>query len=150
MTDYIELKNVNKKTNPALTDEVLIADNDASGVGKISTLQKIKDLFWNGASFFDKNTDTADDVTEGTTNRFYPDADRTKLSGIETGADVTDNVNVGVAINAGLEKTTPADTDTLALNEGSVLKKLTWANVKATLKTYFDGVYMLQGTGLGE
>lgn len=41
-------------------------------------------------------------------------------------------------------KTTPIDTDNLLLQDSadsSVWKKLTWANVKATLKTYFDGFY---------
>lgn len=41
-------------------------------------------------------------------------------------------------------KTTPADTDELAIADSADsnnAKKLTWANLKATLKTYFDGLY---------
>ena len=41
-------------------------------------------------------------------------------------------------------KTTPVDADQLPLVDSAasnVLKKLTWANVKATLKTYFDTLY---------
>ncbi|MCK9629705.1 MAG: hypothetical protein M0R37_14090, partial [Bacteroidales bacterium] len=42
-------------------------------------------------------------------------------------------------------KTTPADADTLPIIDSeasSALKELTWANVKATLKTYFDTLYV--------
>jgi hypothetical protein len=41
-------------------------------------------------------------------------------------------------------KATPVDADEFALVDSAasnVLKKLTWANLKATLKTYFDGLY---------
>ena len=45
---------------------------------------------------------------------------------------------------AATAKTTPVDADQLPLVDSAasnVLKKLTWANVKATLKTYFDTLY---------
>lgn len=41
-------------------------------------------------------------------------------------------------------KTTPVDADTMPINDSAasnVLKKVTWANIKATLKTYFDTLY---------
>lgn len=46
--------------------------------------------------------------------------------------------------HAATGKTTPVDADELALVDSqasNVLKKLTWANLKATLKTYFDSLY---------
>ena len=46
--------------------------------------------------------------------------------------------------NAAASKTTPVDADQLPLVDSAasnVLKKLTWANIKATLKTYFDTIY---------
>lgn len=46
--------------------------------------------------------------------------------------------------NAAASKATPVDADELALVDSAasnVLKKLTWANLKATLKTYFDTLY---------
>jgi len=68
----------------------------------------------------------------------------TKLDGIEALADVTDAGNVGSSIHGATAKTTPVDADTVPLIDSAasnVLKKLSWANIKATLKTYFDGLY---------
>lgn len=72
------------------------------------------------------------------------DANTTKLAGIEAGADVTDEGNVGSSIHGATAKTTPVDADTVPLIDSAasnVLKKVTWANIKATLKTYFDTLY---------
>jgi len=46
--------------------------------------------------------------------------------------------------HAATSKTTPVDADELPLVDSAAswaLKKLPWANLKATLKTYFDGLY---------
>ena len=43
-------------------------------------------------------------------------------------------------------KTTPVDTDLLPLSDSSSsfgIKKLSWTNLKATLKTYFDSLYLI-------
>lgn len=69
----------------------------------------------------------------------YTSVEATKLSGITAGADPT-----GTTMAAATAKTTPVDADTLAINDSAAsnaLKKVTWANVKATLKTYFDTLY---------
>lgn len=68
----------------------------------------------------------------------------TKLNGIEAGADVTDAGNVGSVITSATAKTTPVDADTMPLSDSAAsnaLKKVSWANIKATLKTYFDTLY---------
>lgn len=73
-------------------------------------------------------------------------AEVSKLTGIEASADVTDTANVGSSIHGATAKTTPVDADTLPLIDSAasnVLKKVTWANIKATLKTYFDTLYNL-------
>jgi len=47
-------------------------------------------------------------------------------------------------IHAATSKTTPVDADEMPLVDSAAsfsLKKLTWANLKATLKTYFDALY---------
>ncbi len=57
----------------------------------------------------------------------------------------TANITViAPAINAATGKTTPVDADEIGLVDSAasnVLKKLTWANLKATIKTYFDTLY---------
>jgi hypothetical protein len=86
-------------------------------------------------------------VLAATTASFLT-ADETKLDGIEALADVTDAGNVGSSIHGATAKTTPVDADTMPLIDSAasnVLKKVTWANIKATLKTYFDTLYELAG-----
>ena len=64
---------------------------------------------------------------------------------VESGADVTDDVNVASTIHGVAAKTTPVDADEVGLIDSAaanVLKKLTWTNIKATLKTYFDTLYI--------
>jgi hypothetical protein len=56
----------------------------------------------------------------------------------------TTTTTVGAAIHAAAAKVTPVDADTMPLIDSAalnVMKKVTWANIKATLKTYFDTVY---------
>jgi hypothetical protein len=51
-------------------------------------------------------------------------------------------------VHASTGKTTPVDADEFAIVDSeasNVLKKLTWANIKATLKTYFDTLYSALG-----
>lgn len=80
-----------------------------------------------------------------------------KIYKAKVGTDLAPNVNnnpttdttnweidIQFDINSLTAKTTPVDTDNLAIQEtGGLLKKLTWANIKATLKTYFDTLYNL-------
>jgi len=56
----------------------------------------------------------------------------------------TGSIDVATAIHAATAKTTPADADEFPLADSAasyILKKLTWTNIKATLKTYFDTLY---------
>jgi hypothetical protein len=52
--------------------------------------------------------------------------------------------DLAIDIHAATSKATPVDADELALADSAAsfgLKKLTWANLKATAKTYFDTLY---------
>ncbi len=64
--------------------------------------------------------------------------------------DGTANITViAPGTHAATGKTTPVDADELPLVDSAasnVLKKLTWANLKATLKTYFDTLYAATGS----
>jgi hypothetical protein len=60
---------------------------------------------------------------------------------------VDDGITIDVAavIHAATSKATPVDADELGIVDsaaGNILKKLTWANLKATLKTYLDTLYV--------
>ena len=86
------------------------------------------------------------DLQGGTTGEHYhlTSTELAKLSDIEALADVTDKENVGSSMTGATAKTTPVDADTMPLNDSAdtnLLKKVTWANIKATLKTYFDTLY---------
>ena len=58
-------------------------------------------------------------------------------------------LNIGSHVPNAAAKTTPVDADLVPINDSAssnVLKKLTWANLKATLKTYFDTLYAAVGS----
>lgn len=55
----------------------------------------------------------------------------------------TGNVDLATILFAKTAKTTPVDADTVPFTDSAasnVLKKVTWANIKATLKTYIDSM----------
>lgn len=55
------------------------------------------------------------------------------------------------AIDDATAKTTPVDADTIPLTDSAAsnaMKKVTWANVKATFKNYFDTLYQAAGSYL--
>jgi len=78
---------------------------------------------------------------DGTTGKLLKDSGLT-LAGTNTGDETT--TTAGALINGATSKTTPVDADYIGLMDSAasnVLKKLSWANLKATLKTYFDTLY---------
>jgi hypothetical protein len=54
----------------------------------------------------------------------------------------------GSHVPSATAKTTPVDADLIPINDSAasnIIKKVTWANFKATLKTYFDTLYAATG-----
>lgn len=83
------------------------------------------------------NSDTGTDATispaDGTNAGVFLPAEKTKLSGIATGADVTSATTVGSAINGASSKATPIDADllpTVDTEASNVLKKVTVGSLK--------------------
>jgi hypothetical protein len=76
-----------------------------------------------------------DNVTEGATNLFILPAELIKLAGIETAADVTDQANVGAAIDGSPGKVTPVGADKFAIvnSVGAVLGYVTYTDLIAAL-----------------
>ena len=60
------------------------------------------------------------------------------------------STEVASAINSATSKTPPVDADELGLIDSAasnVLKKLTWANLKAAIKSYLEGLASISFTG---
>jgi len=82
-------------------------------------------------------------VAQNTEKVSFDSTSSTKLGTIEEGADVTDAANIASSIVGVTGKTTPIDADTIPMIDSASsnsLKELTWANLKATIKTYYDSV----------
>jgi len=81
-----------------------------------------------------------------------------KIVRVTAGGDALEAVAAGTAVdigaltNAATSKTTPVDADEIPIADSAAsfgLKKLTWANLKATAKAYFDTLYVAINGALG-
>jgi len=95
---------------------------------------------WSGSTYVEiaSSPGSTDVVSEGSTNLYFTNARALAAAPAETA------ISIGALINAATVKTTPLDADTLGVVDSTasnVLKKLSWSNIKATLKTYFDAIY---------
>lgn len=66
----------------------------------------------------------------------------------QTAAPAETDTSIGTLIAGATAKTTPIDADTVGISDSAasnILKKLSWANIKATLVTYFDTLYSALG-----
>jgi hypothetical protein len=91
------------------------------------------------------HTETAGDPVPNATDAeggLESAADKTKLDGIEAGADVTDATNIATAI-VGTPETSPIATDeyTFVQTATGLLKKVLSSTLTALLKAYFDTLY---------
>ena len=98
----------------------------------------------NTISDFQSTVSANTDVTANTLARHTHSnlASLNLVSGTNTGDENTNTI--GSLINNATAKTTPVDADYIGLMDSAasnILKKLSWLNIKATLKTYFDTLY---------
>lgn len=80
------------------------------------------------------------------------------IAGSDLVSDSRPNINSnftelyeGANTVAATAKTTPVDADVMPIQDSAasnILKKVTWANIKATLKTYFDTLYTAVNTAI--
>ena len=109
--------------------------------GDLSGKPQINSITLNGGN----NTITTANIPDSTDKRYITDAQATKINntiGTNTGDETA--TSLGSKIYNATEKSTPVDTDTIAISDSSasnVLKKLSWFNAKTTLKTYLDTLY---------
>ena len=111
--------------------------------GSFSAIQMVTDTVFTGMSVATHNE--LGGLNDGDYKHLTA-TEKTLFDTVESDADVTDAVNIASSIVGVADKATPVDADSLGIIDSaaaSVLKELTWANVKATLKTYFDTLYNL-------
>ena len=80
--------------------------------------------------------------------RFYPKSDGKFYTLDPSGTEQMIGGDPAGATHAAPDKATPVNADEIPLVNSANswgLAKVTWANIKATLKTYFDGLYALTG-----
>lgn len=91
----------------------------------------------------------------GADDNYATDAEKVKLanlSGTNTGDETAQRI--GDLVSSLTSKATPVDADQVGLMDsaaGNIWKKLSWANIKAALKTYFDTLYqaiLVSGTNI--
>jgi hypothetical protein len=91
---------------------------------------------------FQKNTDDLDDITEGTTNKHFTQTEKTKLSGIEEGAEVNE---VNAADIANFETTTQLNARDTANRDRT---NHTGTQLASTISDFFTQVRATVLTGL--
>lgn len=117
----------------------------ATVYGDLSGKPQINSITLNGGN----NTFTTANIPDSTDKRYVTDAQITKVnntSGTNTGDETISTL--GTKISGSTSKTTPVDADVIALSDSAasnILKKLSWANIKGTLKIYFDTLYAIVG-----
>lgn len=89
---------------------------------------------------------TVDSVEFGVNDRILAIVDNASTATFAVNWNHNDESTFAAEVNNAAAKTTPVDADLIGILDSAasfITKKLTWANLKATLKTYFDTLYNL-------
>lgn len=132
--DVVEYANLAAFPGTGETGKIYIAVNSATPADP--SLQ----YRWSGSTYsvISPSPGSTDAVAEGIANQYFTPARALAAAPAET---VT---TAGALVGGAMAKTTPVDADILGLSDSAasgILKKLSWTNVKATLKSYFDTLY---------
>jgi hypothetical protein len=130
--------------------KIRAADLDVSGTPSASVWFR-GDNTWNAPTKTDVglgnvvnlDTSTTANITDSADKRFMTDAQETKLDSVETNADVTDAINVGVVNAAATSKATPVDADSIPIvnsEDSNLIYRVTIANLKTLIATYYNSL----------
>ena len=124
------------------TDEVYLGDCEAIVDGDAVNINNSNAIVTVANGTYEGGTGGIE-VVAGRANLLFPHvpSDNVTAYSASRGQWFDSDAQIRLEVNA---KTTPIDADKLPLGDSVVnsgLKWLTWANLKATLKSYFDGLY---------
>lgn len=139
-----------------VNNSITLAGTDSTTITLPSTTGTVplnNQTFYLGTTALTINRSSATQALTGITSIDGSAATLTTARTID-GQSFNGSANITViapGTNAATSKTTPVDADEIPLTDSATsftLKKLTWANLKATTKTYFDTLYLTIGGAL--
>jgi hypothetical protein len=127
-------------------DTAYVAKNAAiTGATKTKITYDAKGLVTEGADA------TTADIADSTNKRYVTDAEKTVIGNTSnTNSGNETATTIGALVNGATAKDTPIDADIVGFVDteaSNVFKKITWTNIKAFLKTYFDTLYLALSGG---
>lgn len=141
-SEFPTLDNAEKILVTAKSTDTFTLDRAEDG-----TTAQLIEAGWrvSNALFLDDIPDTFDDLADGSTNKAFTGTEKTKLSGIETAADVTDSANVDAA-GATMNTDTNVKANSWVIDEDNMSSNVdtkvpTQQSVKAYADSKVDGSY---------